>query len=76
VLRVFVAAVMLLHSRCIATIVFFKFPIYLQSVRIHSANGGKGEGCLAEECSVAHASFVIPFYWQSANCVKHVYSGM
>jgi hypothetical protein len=25
----------------------------LQSVIIHSANGGKGEGCLVEECSVA-----------------------
>jgi hypothetical protein len=28
-------------------------PIYLQSVTIHSANGGKGEGCLVEEYSVA-----------------------
>jgi hypothetical protein len=28
-------------------------PIYLQSVIIHSANGGKGEGCLVEEYSVA-----------------------
>jgi hypothetical protein len=30
-----------------------KTPIYLQSVIIHSANGGKGEGCLVEEYSVA-----------------------
>jgi hypothetical protein len=30
-----------------------KDPIYLQSVIIHSANGGKGEGCLVEEYSVA-----------------------
>jgi hypothetical protein len=28
-------------------------PIYLQAVILHSANGGKGEGCLVEECSVA-----------------------
>jgi hypothetical protein len=34
-------------------IFFFKEPIYLQSVIIHSANGGKGEGRLVEECSVA-----------------------
>jgi hypothetical protein len=27
--------------------------MYLQSVIIHSANGGKGEGCLVEEYSVA-----------------------
>jgi hypothetical protein len=27
-------------------------PIYLQSVIIHSANGGKGEGCLVEKYSV------------------------
>jgi hypothetical protein len=33
--------------------IFFKFPIYLQSVIIHSANGGKGEGCLVDEYSVA-----------------------
>jgi hypothetical protein len=32
---------------------FLKDPIYLQSVTIHSANGGKGEGCLVEEYSVA-----------------------
>jgi hypothetical protein len=32
---------------------FFKDPIYLQSVIIHSANGGKGEGWLVEEYSVA-----------------------
>jgi hypothetical protein len=32
---------------------FLKDPIYLQSVIIHSANGGKGEGCLVEEYSVA-----------------------
>jgi hypothetical protein len=31
----------------------YKDPIYLQSVIIHSANGGKGEGCLVEEYSVA-----------------------
>jgi hypothetical protein len=30
-----------------------KDPIYLQSVIIHSANGGKVEGCLVEEYSVA-----------------------
>jgi hypothetical protein len=28
-------------------------PIYLQSVIINSANGGKGEGCPVEEYSVA-----------------------
>jgi hypothetical protein len=35
--------------------VFFyqKDPIYLQSVIIHSANGGKGEGRHVEEYSVA-----------------------
>jgi hypothetical protein len=27
--------------------------MYLQSVIIHSANGGTGEGCLVEEYSVA-----------------------
>jgi hypothetical protein len=32
---------------------FLKDPIYLQSVIIHSANGGKGEGWLIEEYSVA-----------------------
>jgi hypothetical protein len=32
---------------------FLKDLIYLQSVIIHSANGGKGEGCLVEEYSVA-----------------------
>jgi hypothetical protein len=32
---------------------FLKDPIYLQSVTIHSANGGKGEGWHAEEYSVA-----------------------
>jgi hypothetical protein len=32
---------------------FLKGPIYLQSVTIHSANGGKGEGYLVEEYSVA-----------------------
>jgi hypothetical protein len=31
----------------------YKDPIYLQSVTIHSANGGKDEGCLVEEYSVA-----------------------
>jgi hypothetical protein len=30
-----------------------KTPIYLQSVIIYSANGGKGKGCLVEEYSVA-----------------------
>jgi hypothetical protein len=30
-----------------------KDPIYLQSVTIHSANGGKGEGWHVEEYSVA-----------------------
>jgi hypothetical protein len=30
-----------------------KDPIYLQCVTIHAANGGKGEGCLVEEYSVA-----------------------
>jgi hypothetical protein len=29
-----------------------RHPIYLQSVIIHSPNGGKGEGCLVEEYSV------------------------
>jgi hypothetical protein len=33
--------------------IFFKDPIYLQSVIIHSANGGKGEGWHVEEYSVA-----------------------
>jgi hypothetical protein len=32
---------------------FWKDPIYLQSVIIHSANGGKGEGWHVEEYSVA-----------------------
>jgi hypothetical protein len=32
---------------------FLKNPIYLQSVTIHSANGGKGEGWHVEEYSVA-----------------------
>jgi hypothetical protein len=32
---------------------FIKDPIYLQSVTIHSANGGKGEGWHVEEYSVA-----------------------
>jgi hypothetical protein len=32
---------------------FFKDPIYLQSVTIHSANGGKGEGWHVEEYLVA-----------------------
>jgi hypothetical protein len=32
---------------------FLRDPIYLQSVIIHSANGGKGEGCLVEEYSAA-----------------------
>jgi hypothetical protein len=32
---------------------FFKDPIYLQSVIIHLANGGKGEGWHVEEFSVA-----------------------
>jgi hypothetical protein len=34
-------------------VVLFGDPIYLQSVIIHSANGGKGEGCPVEEHSVA-----------------------
>jgi hypothetical protein len=34
-------------------IFFLKDPIYLQSVIIHSAHGGKGEGCPVEEYSVA-----------------------
>jgi hypothetical protein len=34
-------------------IFFLKDPIYLQSVIIHSANGGKGEGWHVEEYSVA-----------------------
>jgi hypothetical protein len=34
-------------------IFFLKDPIYLQSVTIHSANGGKGEGWHVEEYSVA-----------------------
>jgi hypothetical protein len=39
----------------VQTIIFFflKNPIYLQSVTIHSANGGKGEGWHVEEYSVA-----------------------
>jgi hypothetical protein len=32
---------------------FLKNPIYLQSVTIHSANGGKGQGWHVEEYSVA-----------------------
>jgi hypothetical protein len=32
---------------------FLKDPIYLQSVIIHSANGGKGKGWHVEEYSVA-----------------------
>jgi hypothetical protein len=32
---------------------FYEDPIYLQSVVIYLANGGKGEGCLVEEYSVA-----------------------
>jgi hypothetical protein len=32
---------------------FYKDPMYLQSVIIYSANGGKGKGCLVEEYSVA-----------------------
>jgi hypothetical protein len=32
---------------------FLKDPIYLQSVTIHSANGGKGEGWHVEKYSVA-----------------------
>jgi hypothetical protein len=32
---------------------WLKDPIYLQSVTIHSANGGKGEGWHVEEYSVA-----------------------
>jgi hypothetical protein len=32
---------------------FLKDPIYLQSVTIHSANGGKGERWHVEEYSVA-----------------------
>jgi hypothetical protein len=32
---------------------FLKDPIYLQSVTIHSENGGKGEGWHVEEYSVA-----------------------
>jgi hypothetical protein len=37
----------------VATFFFLKDPIYLQSVIIHSANGGKGEGWHVEEYSVA-----------------------
>jgi hypothetical protein len=33
--------------------IFLKDPIYLQSVIIHAANGGKGEGWHVEEYSVA-----------------------
>jgi hypothetical protein len=33
--------------------IFFRYPIYLQSVMIHSANGGKGKGWHVEEYSVA-----------------------
>jgi hypothetical protein len=32
---------------------YYKDPIYLQSIIIHSANGGKGEGWHVEEYSVA-----------------------
>jgi hypothetical protein len=32
---------------------YYRVPIYLQSVIIHSANGGKGEGYLVEEYSAA-----------------------
>jgi hypothetical protein len=34
-------------------LIFVRDPIYLQSVIIHSANGGKGEGWHVEEYSVA-----------------------
>jgi hypothetical protein len=39
----------------VALTIFFLLerPIYLQSVIIHSANGGKGEGWQVEEYSVA-----------------------
>jgi hypothetical protein len=46
---------------------FFKEdPIYLQSVIIHSANGGKGEGWLVEEYSVAlqNESGLKPIYME------------
>jgi hypothetical protein len=38
---------------CTEIYFFLKDPIYLQSVTIHSANGGKGEGWHVEEYSVA-----------------------
>jgi hypothetical protein len=37
----------------LVTFFFLKDPIYLQSVIIHSANGGKCEGWHVEEYSVA-----------------------
>jgi hypothetical protein len=45
---------MQLHQQlCVFFLFFLKDPIYLQSVTIHSANGGKGEGWQVEEYSVA-----------------------
>jgi hypothetical protein len=42
------------HSpKVLRCFIFLKDPIYLQSVTIHSANGGKGEGWHVEEYSVA-----------------------
>jgi hypothetical protein len=44
------------NLKCLAAdlhIFFLKDPIYLQSVIIHSENGGKGEGWHVEEYSVA-----------------------
>jgi hypothetical protein len=40
-------------TRHLFIIFFLKDPIYLQSVTIHSANGGKGEGWHVEEYSLA-----------------------
>jgi hypothetical protein len=43
----------ILHLKDMNLDFFLKDPIYLQSVTIHSANGGKGEGWHVEEYSVA-----------------------
>jgi hypothetical protein len=50
-----------------------KVPIYFQSVTIHSANGGNGEGWHVEEYSVAlHAAYLLmldrPSLMTSSNC--------
>jgi hypothetical protein len=41
------------HCRLLGNFFCSRDPIYLQSVIIHTANGGKGEGWHVEEYSVA-----------------------